>query len=209
MYLRRQRFYWRRRAVRPCARRVEVRRTEGGIRTLGRRARRIYHRRPALCGLWRRSTAAQSPVRHRFSSQGTFVGNSYRRMPAARDNVHAWIFEGVKDELFGGQGFSGGGAAGFELDRLDHRLGSPLTRWCWPPRKAMSARTSWSCTRSVWASTPRSRASRFDRLIRADMTFIEKQDGGAVFSTGSITYCGSLPVNGLRQRRCRGSPSTC
>jgi len=36
-----------------------------------------------------------------------------------------------------------------------------------------------------------------DRLIRADMTFIEKQDGGAVFSVGSITYCGSLPANGF------------
>ena len=32
-------------------------------------------------------------------------------------------------------------------------------------------------------------------LIRADMTYIEKPKGGAVFSVGSITYCGSLPHN--------------
>ena len=31
------------------------------------------------------------------------------------------------------------------------------------------------------------------QLIRADMTYIEKPRGGAVFSVGSITYCGSLP----------------
>jgi N,N-dimethylformamidase len=29
------------------------------------------------------------------------------------------------------------------------------------------------------------------------MTYIEKPVGGAVFSVGSITYCGSLPVNGF------------
>ena len=34
-----------------------------------------------------------------------------------------------------------------------------------------------------------------EELIRADMTYIEKPKGGAVFSVGSITYCGSLPHN--------------
>ena len=33
-------------------------------------------------------------------------------------------------------------------------------------------------------------------LIRADMTFFETPAGGAVFSVGSITFCGSLPTNG-------------
>ena len=32
-------------------------------------------------------------------------------------------------------------------------------------------------------------------LIRADMTFFETPNNGAVFSTGSITFCGSLPTN--------------
>lgn len=30
------------------------------------------------------------------------------------------------------------------------------------------------------------------QLIRADMTFFETPAGGAVFSNGSITFCGSL-----------------
>jgi N,N-dimethylformamidase len=34
-------------------------------------------------------------------------------------------------------------------------------------------------------------------LIHADLTFFETAGGkGAVFSTGSITFCGSLPHNG-------------
>ena len=35
-----------------------------------------------------------------------------------------------------------------------------------------------------------------DDLIRAELVIFETANGGAVFATGSITYCGSLPVNG-------------
>ena len=33
-----------------------------------------------------------------------------------------------------------------------------------------------------------------EQLIRADMVYAEKPNGGALFSVGSITYCGSLPA---------------
>ena len=33
-------------------------------------------------------------------------------------------------------------------------------------------------------------------LIRADMTWFDCPGGGEVFSVGSITFCGALPVNG-------------
>jgi len=36
-----------------------------------------------------------------------------------------------------------------------------------------------------------------EQLIRADMTYIEKPKGGAVFSVGSICYCGALPAKGF------------
>ncbi len=38
------------------------------------------------------------------------------------------------------------------------------------------------------------------QLIRADMTYFDCPGGGEVFSIGSITFCGSLPVQRLRQR---------
>ena len=34
-----------------------------------------------------------------------------------------------------------------------------------------------------------------DKLLRADMVYFDVPGGGAVFSTGSITFCGSLPWN--------------
>ena len=34
------------------------------------------------------------------------------------------------------------------------------------------------------------------RLLRADMTYAELAGGGAIFSVGSITFCGSLSHNG-------------
>jgi N,N-dimethylformamidase len=33
-------------------------------------------------------------------------------------------------------------------------------------------------------------------LIRADIVYFETANGGAVFSVGSITFCGALPING-------------
>jgi len=35
----------------------------------------------------------------------------------------------------------------------------------------------------------------FKDLIRSDIVYFETPKGGAVFSVGSITFCGSLPVN--------------
>ena len=98
------------------------------------------------------------------------------------------------DELFGGYGFSGGGAAGFELDRLDHRLGSPLN--------AVVLASSEGHDRKNFVVVHEERlgfdttipGETLEQLIRADMTYIEKPKGGAVFSVGSITYCGALPA---------------
>ena len=197
MYLGGNGFYWRVALSDKVPGAIEVRRTEGGIRTWPAEPGEYYHVFDGeYGGLWRRSDRPpQLLCGIGFSSQGTFVGDSYRRRPASRDNHHAWIFEGCKDELFGGYGFSGGGAAGFELDRVDHRLGSPLN--------SVILATSEGHDRKNFVVVHEERlgfattipGETLEQLIRADMTFIEKPKGGAVFSTGSITYCGSLPHN--------------
>jgi N,N-dimethylformamidase len=199
MYLGGNGFYWRVALSDAVPGAIEVRRTEGGIRTWPAEPGEYYHAFDgAYGGLWRRSDRPPNLLCGiGFSSQGLFVGDSYRRTAAARDNHHAWIFEGVKDELFGGYGFSGGGAAGFELDRLDHRLGSPLN--------AVVLATSEGHDRSEFVVVHEERlgfvttvtGETLEQLIRADMTYIEKPRGGAVFSVGSITYCGSLPHHGF------------
>ena len=35
-------------------------------------------------------------------------------------------------------------------------------------------------------------------LVRADMVYFETRNGGAVFSVGSISWCGSLSHNGYQ-----------
>ncbi|MFO1080953.1 MAG: DUF6605 domain-containing protein [Reyranellaceae bacterium] len=197
MYLGGNGFYWRVALSDAVPGAIEVRRTEGGIRTWPAEPGEYYHAFDgAYGGLWRRSDRPPNLLCGiGFSSQGLFVGDSYRRSAAARDNHHAWIFEGVKDELFGGYGFSGGGAAGFELDRLDPRLGSPAN--------AVVLASSEGHDRKEFVVVHEERlgfnttvpGETLEQLIRADMTYIEKPKGGAVFSVGSITYCGSLPHN--------------
>ena len=198
MYLGGNGFYWRVALSRQRAGRHRGAAHRGRHPHLAGRARRVLSR---LRRRLRRAVAAQSDRPPNvlcgigFSSQGTFVGDSYRQAPASRDNHHAWVFEGVKDELFGGYGFSGGGAAGFELDRLDHRLGSPLN--------AVVLASSEGHDRKKFVVVHEERlgfnttipGETLERLIRADMTYIEKPKGGAVFSVGSITYCGALPHN--------------
>ena len=58
-------------------------------------------------------------------SQGFDISAPYRRMQASRDPRAAFVFEGVEDEIIGNFGLSGGGAAGLEIDAVDHALGTP------------------------------------------------------------------------------------
>ena len=197
MYLGGNGFYWRVALSDKVPGAIEVRRTEGGIRTWAAEPGEYYHAFDgAYGGLWRRSDRPPNLLCGiGFSSQGTFVGDSYRRGPASRDNHHAWVFEGVKDELFGGYGFSGGGAAGFELDRLDHRLGSPLNAVVLASSEGHDRKNFVVVHEERLGFTTTIPGQTLEQLIRADMTYIEKPAGGAVFSVGSITYCGSLPHN--------------
>ena len=195
MYLGGNGFYWRVALSDAVPGAIEVRRTEGGIRTWPAEPGEYYHSFDgAYGGLWRRSDRAPNQLCGiGFSSQGAFVGDSYKRAPASRDNHHAWVFEGVKDELFGGYGYSGGGAAGFELDRVDHRLGSPLNTVVLASSEGHDRKNFVVVHEERLGFTTTITGETLEQLIRADMAYIEKPNGGAVFSVGSITYCGSLP----------------
>lgn len=173
---------------------LEVRRAEGGIRAWAAEPGEYYHAFDgSYGGLWRRNgRPPQQLAGVGFSAQGQFNGSYYRR--TCFDPKYDWIFEGVSDERLGDFGFSGGGAAGFELDRVDHRLGSPDNAvvlaqsenhsddFVLVPEELLTHITTWS------GENP-------EDLIRADMTYFETESGGSVFSTGSITFCGSLPWN--------------
>lgn len=190
-------FYWKvaRQKHRPGV--IELRRAEGGIRAWAAEPGEYYHQFDgSMGGLWRRNgRPPQMLAGVGFSGQGLFEGSYYRRMPGADDPRAAWIMDGVEGEILGDFGLSGGGAAGFELDRADPVLGTPpnavilarseqhQSHFVAVPEELLTHRAT------VTGETPAA-------LIRAEIVYFETRKGGAVFSTGSITFCGSLSHNG-------------
>ena len=127
LYLGGNGFYWKVALHREEPGAIEIRRGEGGIRAWAAEPGEYFNAFDGeYGGLWRRN--GRPPQRLAgvgFSGQGLFEGTYYRRRPAAADPRVAWMFAGIDDERLGDFGFSGGGAAGFELDRADSRLGTP------------------------------------------------------------------------------------
>ncbi len=198
LYLGGNGFYWKV-AVHPEGNgAIEIRRAEGGIRAWAAEPGEYYQAFDGeYGGLWRRNgRPPQKLAGVGFSAQGTFLGSGYRRRPETfTDPEIAWIFAGIEEEVIGDFGFSGGGAAGYELDRADARLGSPdnlrllassenhADTFVLVPEEQLTHLTTWS------GEPPA-------RLIRADMIYQVNDNGGELFSAGSITFCGSLLHNG-------------
>jgi N,N-dimethylformamidase len=108
-------------------------------------------------------------------------GRPYEREAGSFDPRAAFIFEGVEaDEPIGGFGLLFGGAASYEVDGIDVRLGTPSNA-------LLLARASGFTP----AGTP-----ELDHEPRADMVFFETASGGAVFSPGSIGWSAALSHNG-------------
>ncbi|MED5574188.1 MAG: N,N-dimethylformamidase beta subunit family domain-containing protein, partial [Pseudomonadota bacterium] len=129
-----------------------------------------------------------------FSSQGKFQGTYYRRAAGADKPGTNWIFEGVPDRIIGDFGLSGGGAAGFELDRADIKLGTPQNTVILATSESPQNHFMLVPEEMLTNDTTISGESHED-LIRADMVYFDCPGGGAVFSVGSITFCGSLSHN--------------
>ncbi len=189
-------FYWRIATSAAVPGVIEVRRAEGGIRAWDAQTGEYYHALDgAYGGLWRRNgRPPQRIATVGFSGQGLFEGSYYRRQPGADDPRAAWILDGVTDEVIGDFGLSGGGAAGFELDRADPALGTPAgaivvaSSEGHGPSFIVVPEELLSHLATVTGEKPA-------RLLRADMTYAELPGGGAVFAVGSITFCGSLSHN--------------
>ena len=96
--------------------------------------------------------------------------------------------------MIGDFGLSGGGAAGFEVDRADRVLGTPAGAIVVASSEGHgpSFVVVFEDLLSHLASATGERPSR---MIRADMTYAELPGGGAIFAVGSITFCGSLSHN--------------
>ncbi|MEC9265683.1 MAG: N,N-dimethylformamidase beta subunit family domain-containing protein [Pseudomonadota bacterium] len=197
-------FYWRIAVSETIPGIAEVRRAEGGIRTWAAEPGEYYHALDGQYGgLWRRiGRPPQALTGVGFSAQGTFLGSHYRRLEASYNPEVRWIFDGVDGETFGDEGLSGSGAAGYELDRYDIGLGSPENATV-IARSEDHAPTYIVTPEEILTHVSTISGMGPDQLIHADMIYCDTPSGGALFSVGSITFCGSLPVNNFENSTSR------
>jgi N,N-dimethylformamidase len=198
MYLGGNGFYWVTSVdpVRPHI--IEIRRGESGTRTWEAEPGERFHSTTGeRGGLWRsRGRPPQRLVGVGFSGtivRGDEPSGAYRRGPGSFDPRAAFIFEGIDEsELIGDFGLHNGGAAGWEVDRADARLGTPYHAIV-----LASAAPLPGFRRPIeeHLMLPGEEASE-DPAIRADLVYFTCPNGGAVFSVGSISWTGSLSHNG-------------
>ncbi|HKJ75272.1 MAG TPA: N,N-dimethylformamidase beta subunit family domain-containing protein, partial [Alphaproteobacteria bacterium] len=171
---------------------IELRRAEDGIRDWVSEPGEYYHSFTGeLGGLWRRiGRPPQELVGVGMATQGFDYSGYYRRAPGAAHPRAAFIVSEIDDEIIGDFGHIGGGAAGLELDRADPALGTP--------DHALVIASSEGHT-SLTFAVPEEVDNVSDELVaprnpslRGDVVFFETGAGGAVFSTGSIAWAGSL-----------------
>lgn len=196
MYLGGNGFYWRAEPSADQPDTLEVRRAEGGIRVWETFPGESYNQFDGgYGGLWRRiGRSSHRLVGVSFSTQGRHLGFPYTLIDGIRDARVAFMTDGIPTAtgtVFGDAGYMGGGAAGFELDSVNAKYGTP-------PHALVVAKGIVIHPDYGWVNedmlTHRHPLPQEDWSC-ADMTFFETASGGAVFSVGSMTYAGSLMVN--------------
>ena len=128
-----------------------------------------------------------------FVLQGFDTCEGYRRSEDSYDDRVKFIFEGIEDEVIGDFGILQGGAAGYEMDNYNARNGSPEHGLVLASSENHSNLYEML---EVKVESYLDFHSQIDKArIRADIVFFETPSGGAVFSVGSIAWCGSFSVN--------------
>ena len=176
---------------------IEVRRWAGSRSCEAEPGQYHHSTTGEIGGLWRyRNQTGQKLVGVGFTSMGGGENRPYRRQTDSFDPRAAFIFEGIgSDELIGD--FDSlvfeHGAAGFEIDRFDLAMGSPAHALLLASSFGHSDRYQCALEDLYDLSGPLFGSQ--SPLIRADMVYFEGPQGGAVFSVGSISWCGSLSYN--------------
>mmetsp|Transcript_27215 Transcript_27215/g.58472 ORF Transcript_27215/g.58472 Transcript_27215/m.58472 type:complete len:198 (+) Transcript_27215:120-713(+) len=176
---------------------LEIRRAEDGVRTWASEPGEYYHMLDGgnYGGLWRRNDRPpQQLVGIGFAAQGNFVGMPYKRVCFSPEME--WVFKGIQNEAFLGDfGFSGNGAAGFELDRTDRRLDGGEHVVFILAQSFDEGNKFMLVPEEVLTTYSNVSGCSSDQARRSDMVYFRTESGAQIFSVGSITFCGSLPWN--------------
>jgi N,N-dimethylformamidase len=193
MYLGANAFYW---IASPHPEKpwmIEVRKGEMGDQAWRARPGELYHSTTGeRGGLWRaRARAPQKTWGTGYTAHGMDISAGYYQMPDSADARIGWIMEGINpQEILGNFGLINGGAAGLELDRIDYALGTPPNTMLLASSHGHSASTMLVPEEQYFAYP--GATGRESPLVRADIVFFTTKKGGAVFSTSSMAWCGSL-----------------
>ncbi len=197
MYLGGNGFYWITSMDSEERHTVEVRRSHGTAMWDAAPGERHHSTTGEPGGLWRfRGRPPQQYLGVGFTAQGGGPGRPFIREPESFDPHVSWIFEGIgSDEPIGDfpSLVMEYGAAGFEIDRVEYSLGTPAHTIVLATASGFSDRYQ-RVTEEIMLSDS-TQGGSVDPLVRADMTFIDYPNGGAVFSAPSISWDGSLSYN--------------
>jgi len=197
MYLGGNGFYWVTTAPEDDPYLIEVRRGQAGTR--------VWESEPGEWhqamtgergGLWRhRGRSPQSLTGIGFTAQGFDVSLPYRIAVDPADERAGFILDGIDPALpLGGAGSVLGGPAGFEIDRADAALGTPPHAVVVASASGFSHAYQGSVEDVTTADSKQGGPD--SPLVRSDVVFFETPAGGAVFSVGSIAWCGALQADG-------------
>ena len=193
MYLGANGFYWKIAYHPEDSGLIEMRRAEdGGRNWIAEPGEYHLASTGELSGLWRRNgRTPQELLGVGYTACGFDSASYYERTEASFDPRATWIFDGVgENERIGDFGFALGGAAGAELDRADAALGTPPHALVVANATHLSA--SYLTVPEEFYHLTADINGENSPLVRADMVFFETPAGGAVFSTGSISWCDGL-----------------
>ena len=195
MYLGGNGFYWVTSIFEARPHVLEVRRGHAGTGVWRSEPGEEHHASTGeLGGLWRyRGRAPQRLAGVGFTAQGFDESRPYTRQRGADDLRASWIFDGVNALEFGGYGSVLHGAAGFEIDRADLAAGTPPHALVLATARGFSDAYQ-GASEDILTSDSQQGGS-VSPLVRADVVFFEGPNDGAVFSTGSIAWCGALLEN--------------
>jgi N,N-dimethylformamidase len=193
MYLGGNGFYWVASIAPDRPHLLEVRRGHGGTGPFRSAAGETHHSTTGEPGgLWRfRGRTPQALTGVGFAAMGHVGARPYTRA-ASVDRRARFVFEGVPDDTtIGDSALALGAAAGLEVDRLDHALGTPADAMLLA--SAVGVGSDYTP-----AGEDVTTAGDFDAqaLVRADIVYLENDSGGAVFSVGSIAWCSALSADG-------------
>lgn len=191
-------FYWVT-SVHPHAPHViEVRRF-GGTRTWTSEPEERHHSTTGeMGGTWRdRGRAPNRLLGIGFAGQGYAINGVFQRAEASYKGSLAKLFDGITNDVIGDTPslIWGHGAAGFEVDRIDYALGSPPATVCLASSHRHGEFYQLVYEEALAHMTP-GQLTDANPNLRGDISYLAYPNGGAVFSTGSITYGGVLSHNG-------------